>query len=102
MQHPPPYLSRATVFLKQEFIQTGIFCHYYHYYYFKSGTLLIEVSYRTGKGRSKIMEVSWRLGLGFPKVNPEAKTWLQVVTWEVILESTKEGVRQIKQGGETS
>lgn len=38
------------------------------------------------------MEVSWRLSLGSPKVDPEAKTWLQTVTWEGILESTKERV----------
>ena len=54
------------------------------------------------RGSSKVMKVSWSLSLGSSKVDPEATTWLLVVTWEVILESTKEGVRKIRPGRETS
>lgn len=54
------------------------------------------------RGSSKVMKVSWGLSLGSSKVDPEAMTWLLVVTWEVIPESIKEGVRKIRPGRETS
>lgn len=54
------------------------------------------------RGSSKVMKVSWSLSLGSSKVDREATTCLLVVTWEVIPESTKEGVRKIRPGRETS
>lgn len=67
-------------------------------YYFFNPNFFIEVICGRVKGRSKTVEVIWGLSLDPSKVDPEAKTCMEVVFWEMILESPKEGEQTIKQG----